>query len=139
MSWWIWIKVIFTCTKQPKSMAVKWTNLAVFSFFSLLERSLLRLASSSSSFFRFIIKDRETFFTPSQRSQIVWEILLRVRYNNSDQGRGYEQFRKSSFVQLFIYSFIYLSINVFIYSLQMKLDRIVVSFFKGGCLSLMQS
>ncbi|XP_042885220.1 anoctamin-4-like isoform X2 [Penaeus japonicus] len=37
---------------------------------------------------QFIIKDRETFFTPSQRSQIVWEILLRVRYNNSDQGLG---------------------------------------------------
>ncbi|XP_045615890.1 anoctamin-4 isoform X2 [Procambarus clarkii] len=37
---------------------------------------------------QFIIKDRESFFTPSQRSEIVWEILLRVRYNDSEQGVG---------------------------------------------------
>ncbi|XP_042204998.1 anoctamin-4-like isoform X1 [Homarus americanus] len=32
----------------------------------------------------FIIKDRESFFTPSQRSQIVWEILLRVHYSDAE-------------------------------------------------------
>ncbi|KAK3854141.1 hypothetical protein Pcinc_039359, partial [Petrolisthes cinctipes] len=37
---------------------------------------------------QFIIKDRESFFTPSQRSLIVWEILLRVRYNNNELGVG---------------------------------------------------
>lgn len=45
---------------------------------------------------QFIIKDRETFFTPSQRSQIVWEILLRVRYNNSDQGLGISRLLSNS-------------------------------------------
>ncbi|CAL4063553.1 unnamed protein product, partial [Meganyctiphanes norvegica] len=30
---------------------------------------------------QFIIKDRESFFNSSQRSLIVWEILLRVRYS----------------------------------------------------------
>lgn len=29
----------------------------------------------------FIIKDRETFFTPAQRSQIVWKILTRTRFD----------------------------------------------------------
>ncbi|XP_042205000.1 anoctamin-4-like isoform X3 [Homarus americanus] len=33
---------------------------------------------------QFIIKDRESFFTPSQRSQIVWEILLRVHYSDAE-------------------------------------------------------
>ncbi|XP_076035437.1 anoctamin-5-like [Oratosquilla oratoria] len=37
---------------------------------------------------QFIIKDRETFFNPSQRSQIVWEILLRVRYSEDELGVG---------------------------------------------------
>lgn len=30
----------------------------------------------------FIIKDRETFFTPAQRSQIVWKILTRTRFDD---------------------------------------------------------
>ena len=29
---------------------------------------------------RFVIKSRETFFTSAQRSQIVWQILMRTRY-----------------------------------------------------------
>ncbi|XP_071550215.1 anoctamin-5 isoform X3 [Panulirus ornatus] len=37
---------------------------------------------------QFIIKDREAFFTPSQRSQIVWEILLRVHYSDAELGVG---------------------------------------------------
>ncbi|KAK4289630.1 hypothetical protein Pmani_037410, partial [Petrolisthes manimaculis] len=37
---------------------------------------------------QFIIKDRESFFSPSQRSLIVWEILLRVRYNDNELGVG---------------------------------------------------
>ncbi|MPC17498.1 Anoctamin-4 [Portunus trituberculatus] len=36
----------------------------------------------------FIIKDRETFFSPAQRSQIAWEILLRVRYSSVELGIG---------------------------------------------------
>lgn len=31
--------------------------------------------------FSFIIKDRETFFTPAQRSQVVWKILTRTRFD----------------------------------------------------------
>ncbi|OXA52495.1 Anoctamin-4 [Folsomia candida] len=30
----------------------------------------------------FIIKDRETFFTPAQRSQIAWKIMTRVRFDD---------------------------------------------------------
>lgn len=32
--------------------------------------------------FSFIIKDRETFFTPAQRSQIAWKIMTRVRFDD---------------------------------------------------------
>ena len=34
--------------------------------------------------FRFIVKDRETFFSSAQRSQIVWAILMRTPYNDED-------------------------------------------------------
>jgi len=35
--------------------------------------------------FRFVVKDRETFFTSAQRSQIVWQILMRAKYDDSDK------------------------------------------------------
>ena len=35
-------------------------------------------------FFRFIVKDRETFFSSAQRSQIVWAILMRTPYDDED-------------------------------------------------------
>ena len=37
--------------------------------------------------FRFIVKDRETFFSSAQRSQIVWQILMRASYNNDDSDK----------------------------------------------------
>lgn len=37
---------------------------------------------------RFIIKDRDTFFSPAQRSQIVWEILIRVPYADEELGES---------------------------------------------------
>ncbi|KAK8378725.1 hypothetical protein O3P69_009442 [Scylla paramamosain] len=43
---------------------------------------------SRSHIEQFIIKDRETFFSPAQRSQIAWEILLRVRYSSAELGVG---------------------------------------------------
>jgi len=33
--------------------------------------------------FRFIIKDRDTFFTPAQRSMIAHEVLMRTRFDDS--------------------------------------------------------
>lgn len=35
--------------------------------------------------FRFIVKDRESFFTAAQRSQIVWEILMRANYDTTQK------------------------------------------------------
>jgi len=37
--------------------------------------------------FRFIIKDRETFFTAAQRSQVVWQIMMRAKYDDSEKVR----------------------------------------------------
>ena len=34
-------------------------------------------------FFRFIVKDRDSFFTSAQRSLIVWQVLMRARYSES--------------------------------------------------------
>jgi hypothetical protein len=36
---------------------------------------------------RFIIKDRETFFTAAQRSQVVWQIMMRAKYDDSEKVR----------------------------------------------------
>ena len=33
--------------------------------------------------YRYILKDREEFFTGAQRSQIVWQILLRTPYDSN--------------------------------------------------------
>ncbi|XP_068222523.1 anoctamin-5-like isoform X2 [Palaemon carinicauda] len=52
------------------------------------EPSYFSTGFSRSRVEQFIIKDRESFFTPSQRSQIVWEILLRVRYTDAELGIG---------------------------------------------------
>ncbi|XP_064081291.1 anoctamin-5-like isoform X3 [Macrobrachium nipponense] len=48
------------------------------------EPSYFSTGFSRSRVEQFIIKDRESFFTPSQRSQIVWEILLRARYTETE-------------------------------------------------------
>lgn len=37
------------------------------------------------SSFRFIIKDRETFFSSAQRSQLVWQILMRTGYDDENK------------------------------------------------------
>ncbi|PSN52662.1 hypothetical protein C0J52_06028 [Blattella germanica] len=34
---------------------------------------------------QFIIKDRETFFTATQRSQVVWQIMMRAKYDDSEK------------------------------------------------------
>ncbi|KAJ9595499.1 hypothetical protein L9F63_013321, partial [Diploptera punctata] len=34
---------------------------------------------------QFIIKDRETFFTAAQRSQVVWQIMMRAKYDESEK------------------------------------------------------
>nr|CAD7458927.1 unnamed protein product [Timema tahoe] len=34
---------------------------------------------------KFIVKDRENFFTSAQRSQIVWQIMMRAKYDDSDK------------------------------------------------------
>ncbi|XP_069684912.1 anoctamin-5 isoform X2 [Periplaneta americana] len=34
---------------------------------------------------QFIIKDRETFFTAAQRSQVVWQIMMRAKYDDSEK------------------------------------------------------
>ena len=39
------------------------------------------------SFCRFIIKDRETFFSSAQRSQMVWQILMRTSYDDDDSDK----------------------------------------------------
>ena len=36
-----------------------------------------------NNIFRFIVKDRDTFFTSAQRTLIVWQILMRTRYGDS--------------------------------------------------------
>lgn len=36
---------------------------------------------------RFVVKDRETFFSSAQRSQIVWQILMRTRYDDDDSDK----------------------------------------------------
>ena len=43
--------------------------------------------STLSTFCRFIIKDRETFFSSAQRSQMVWQILMRTSYDDDDSDR----------------------------------------------------
>ncbi|XP_024081221.1 anoctamin-4 isoform X2 [Cimex lectularius] len=35
---------------------------------------------------QFVVKDRETFFTSAQRSQIAWQILLRTKYDEERKG-----------------------------------------------------
>ena len=37
--------------------------------------------------FRFIVKDRETFFSSAQRSQIVWQLLMRTSYDDDDSDK----------------------------------------------------
>jgi len=44
--------------------------------------------TSSFILCRFIIKDRETFFTAAQRSQVVWQIMMRAKYDDSEKVRG---------------------------------------------------
>ncbi|KAK6625541.1 hypothetical protein RUM43_005840 [Polyplax serrata] len=34
---------------------------------------------------QFVVKDRESFFTAAQRSQIVWEILMRAKYDSTEK------------------------------------------------------
>lgn len=43
--------------------------------------------TSSFILCRFIIKDRETFFTAAQRSQVVWQIMMRAKYDDSEKVR----------------------------------------------------
>ena len=43
--------------------------------------------SGFRSFCRFIIKDRETFFSSAQRSQMVWQILMRTSYDDDDSDK----------------------------------------------------
>ena len=45
---------------------------------------VISLHLPNSFFFRFIVKDRETFFSSAQRSQIVWAILMRTPYDDED-------------------------------------------------------
>ncbi len=40
-----------------------------------------------ASLLRYILKDRQTFFTGAQRSMIVWQILMRTRYDPEDKDR----------------------------------------------------
>jgi hypothetical protein len=44
---------------------------------------------------RFIIKDRETFFTAAQRSQVVWKIMMRAKYDDSEKVRCENMLNKS--------------------------------------------
>jgi hypothetical protein len=44
---------------------------------------------------RFIIKDRETFFTAAQRSQVVWQIMMRAKYDDSEKVRCENMLNKS--------------------------------------------
>lgn len=39
--------------------------------------------------FRFLVKDRYTQFSPAQRSLLVMQILLRVRYDNTETKVSY--------------------------------------------------
>lgn len=39
-------------------------------------------------FRRFVVKDRETAYTPAQRSQIVMQILMRTRYDEISEKAG---------------------------------------------------
>ena len=45
--------------------------------------------------FRFIINDQETFFSQAQRSLMVYEILLRARYEDSREKFGIDRLVKS--------------------------------------------
>ena len=38
-------------------------------------------------FFRFVIKNRDTFFTSAQRSLIVWQILIRTKYGDDESDK----------------------------------------------------
>ena len=37
---------------------------------------------------RFIVKDRDSFFTSAQRSLIVWQVLMRTRYGDSKEDQS---------------------------------------------------
>ena len=39
------------------------------------------------SFFRFLIKNQDTFFNNGQRSRMVWDALMRARYDEDDPER----------------------------------------------------
>ena len=65
-----------------KDFALKWFTTAIRERFRHpLYYILLHL------FYRFIIKDRETFFSSAQRSQMVWQILMRTSYDDDDSDK----------------------------------------------------
>ncbi|XP_039298885.1 anoctamin-4 isoform X1 [Nilaparvata lugens] len=51
------------------------------------EPSFLEATHSDTHEDQFVIKDRENYYTSAQRSQIVWQILLRAKYDD-DQKAG---------------------------------------------------
>ena len=55
------------------------------------EKSLKKIHNPNPDFVRsicrFIIKDRETFFSSAQRSQMVWQILMRTSYDDDDSDK----------------------------------------------------
>ena len=55
-----------------------WAKVMISNLFTYSSSLLL-----ISLFYRFILKDREDFFTSAQRSQIVWQILLRTSYDQA--------------------------------------------------------
>lgn len=61
--------------------------------------------------FRFIIKDKDTFFTNAQRSKICYEILSRAHFTDDDEedDRHNKKFGKSSNAMPFY--ILYLSIR----------------------------
>lgn len=63
---------------------------------------------------RFIIKDRETFFTAAQRSQVVWQIMMRAKYDDSEKVRCENMLNKSLIVKrwcLYKYKVHYVTVN----------------------------
>ena len=54
--------------------------LCIYSFIHLFINFLL-------FFFRFIIKDKRTFFTNAQRSRIVYELMSRLRYDPDEDDK----------------------------------------------------
>ena len=73
----------FTITEKAPTIAFFWLKAprrGILPDCEIFENLRLTIGLSC---LRYILKDREEFFTGAQRSQIVWQILLRTPYDTA--------------------------------------------------------